>query len=700
MFHRPVVRCAVLGLCLFAAGILRAATPTPAQVDIRGDNSSFDYASRTMIVTGSARLQTSELVLTADEMRYQQDERIVHARGHFVIIRRDQRLVADEGEYHLDTGRLRVTNLRLGRFPFYLSGASVEGTLDELVFTDATLFFREEAGYVPSLHARRVTYRQGRLVEAEGLRVGLMGSRFITLPRFEHDLSTQLISYFNAFGGYRNHLGLFGLFGARVPVGQGFKVGGDLGLYTRRGVMIGPGAEYSRQFAPDHGVAGSLRTGYINDRGDRLTDVLGSPVPANRQFAEWHHHQTMGANDTFDGQFYYWSDSEVARDFQSKDFFRVQQPDSFLEATHTTDNTVVSLFTRLHPNRYHRVQERLPELRVDLLPSPAPLGFTQRFFGSFAVLQEDAWLSNLAQRSTRFDAYYGLERTLALAPWFSFTPVVGGRVTHYAQATGGKLKYTRVIGEIGFDASLRGSGTFDYRNAVWEIDGLRHLIEPRLSYRYAPEAGDGRAWIPSIDRRVFTTYLEPLSIADQRHVDDLERLDTLRLSLANTLQTRDPEHGSRDLLSLDLAADYRFSRKAGQEPLSNLHTSFALTPAPWLKLELYQRLGGNSGTTQKELNYALTVTDQHWWSARLSSYFLKNDYEEYGLEVTRRLNEVCDVFARWRYDSRRSRFNEQTYGVAQRIGQTWDVRYEVSMFEGPRRESSFSFNLEVELIKF
>ena len=36
----------------------------------------------------------------------------------------------------------------------------------------------------------------------------------------------------------------------------------------------------------------------------------------------------------------------------------------------------------------------------------------------------------------------------------------------------------------------------------------------------------------------------------------------------------------------------------------------------------------------------------------------------------------------------------------QRLGQTWAVKYEMSFFDGPRRESSFALNLEVELLKF
>ena len=315
------------------------------------------------------------------------------------------------------------------------------------------------------------------------------------------------------------------------------------------------------------------------------------------------------------------------------------------------------------------------------------------------MLQADAFGLDPALRTNRLDAYYGLERPFTPTPWFTFTPVAGGRVTHYTDALGGKSDYTRTLGEVGFDARLLASGTFDYKNLVWEIDGLRHLVEPKLSYRYVPEAANGRAYIPPIDRRVFSTYLQPLSLGDSRHLDDLTARNTLRLSLGNTLQTRAAGYGSRHLASLNFAADYRFDEVPGRRPLSDIYTELALTPAPWLRWEVFQRFDPHA-PSQQELNTAVELMDQEWWSLRLATHFLKNNYEEYYLEYRQRLNEVFDVTALWRYDARSSRFNEQSYGVWQRLGQTWAVKYEVSWFNGPRRESSFALNLEVELLKF
>lgn len=685
----------LLGTLCLLAGLVHA---QQAQLEVTGERTVYDDTTKETLLSGNARLVSGDTVLTADAIRYNTATGVATASGHFVLTSGRRRLVADDGTYNLATREINVRHLSVGEFPVYVSGDAVTGTPDELVFTNATIFFRESAGYAPSIKAKQLTYARGRIVRAEGLSLGLLGGHFISLPHFEQALDVNFVSYISARLGYRGNLGAFALLGLHLPLAPGVQAGADAGLYASRGVMIGPSGSYD--ISPDaNTIRGFFRSGYISDSGDRKTDVLGRPVPRDRSYFTWEHRQHAGDRFTLDGRFDYWSDSEVLRDFRHKEFDRVQQPDSFLEAAYTGDNYSLSAFARVHPNQYHRVQERLPEVRFDLLPSSLGLGVYQRGSASAAVLESDAFGLDPALRTNRLDAYYGLERPFTPAPWFTFTPVAGGRVTHYTDALGGKDTYTRTLGEVGFDARLLASGTFDSKNRAWEIDGLRHLIEPKLSYRYAPEAANGRAYIPPIDRRVFSTYLQPLSIGDSRNLDDLTALNTLRLTLGNTLQTRDRSYGSRNLASLNFAADYRFANVPGRRHLSDIFTEFALTPAPWLKLEVFHRFDPHA-LSQQELNTAVELVDQEWWSARLATHFLKNSHQEYYLEYRQRLNEVFDVTALWRYDARNSRFNEQSYGVWQRLGQTWAVKYEVSWFNGPRRESSFALNLEVELLKF
>ena len=205
---------------------------------------------------------------------------------------------------------------------------------------------------------------------------------------FQQNLKEPLFSYVSLTGGYRASLGAIVETGLHLPVADGLKLGADIGIYTNRGLMFGPSASYGGSNG-DTSVQGYIRSGFISDHGDRLTDILGNPVPKNRGYLEWEHQQQLTSNITVIGELNYWKDSEILRDFRPREFFAVQEPDSFLESVYTGNNYFVSLFGRFQPNSFNPVQQRLPELRFDLLPLAVGNGFYETFNASAAVLRDD-----------------------------------------------------------------------------------------------------------------------------------------------------------------------------------------------------------------------------------------------------------------------------------------------------------------------
>ena len=422
-------------------------------------------------------------------------------------------------------------------------------------------------------------------------------------------------------------------------------------------------------------------------------------MPKNRGYAEWNHHQQITENLTLIGQLNYWRDSEIVRDFRPSEFFRVQQPDTFVESVYSSPNYLVSLFARFQPNTFHRVQQRLPELRFDLLPLALGNGFYERFNASVVALRDNPPGGGPTISSDRLDAYYALSRPIKPSEWLTFTPMAGARVTHYAHLQGPRSDYTRTLGEIGFDSEMRISGTYEYKNPRLKIDGLRHLLTPRLSYRYIPEAEKGARYIPAIDRRSFSTYLQPLGLGDTRNIDDLHSTNTLRLGFDNTLQTRDPVYGSRDLVVLNIANDFRFDRAPRERRMSEIHSELAIMPARWLELGIYQSFAPQD-LTLREFNTGITVRDGQEWEAHFASNFLRGELNDYFLEGSRRLNEVFDGIIHLRYDARQERFNEQMYGIRHNIGNTWRIEYLITLYDGPRRESRFGFSVRVDALRF
>jgi LPS-assembly protein len=299
-------------------------------------------------------------------------------------------------------------------------------------------------------------------------------------------------------------------------------------------------------------------------------------------------------------------------------------------------------------------------------------------------------------------------RPFAPREWLSITPLAGARVTYYTNMNGASASrsdYTRVLGELGADVALHASGTFNYHNPQWKIEGLRHLMTPRLSYRYIPEADNGRAYIPRIDRvaRIngtdYLPYLQPLGLGDGRNIDDLRATNTLRLSIDNVLQTRDPVVGTRDLVAFTVGNDFRFLRQAGERDVSEIFSELALMPARWLQFDIYQSVSPRT-LAVREFNSGVTIRDGDVWSLRLGNNFLRRQIQDFTLDGRLRLTERFEALTRLHYDSRRRRFNEQAYGITQNLGNTWLISYTVSLYSGRRRESSFGFNVQIDTVRF
>lgn len=667
---------------------------------LEADSLDTSLGSGISLLKGNAIFADAGMRMTADQIRVDANTNTAVATGNVVFTRGITRLLADRLEYRRTDDSFTAENIRLGSYPYFAEAQSAAGTRDEITLTKAQVFYGEPGRWQPTVTADTVVYSPGRRLRSENAEAGIGSTQFLPFPRLQQDLAQPFAAFVSIDGGFRRSLGAYLEPTVHLPLLAGLRAGADLGYYSERGLMAGPSGRY---FHPrDRGrMSGSFTSGYINDHGDKGTDRLGRAVPENRAFAEWQHHQRVNENLTLLGQLNWWKDSEVVRDFRPEVFFPVQEPDTFVEAVYQGSNYFLTAFTRFQPNRFQAVQERLPEIRFDLLPIAVGAGIYERFHASAAVLREDPPGGGPTLRSDRFDAYLALERPIAPRDWVAFTPVAGGRFTHYSNTEGAVRtgNYTRWLGELGFDALLRASGTFDYKNPQWNIDGLRHLVTPRLSYRYIPEADKGRARIPRIDRESFSTYLPTLGLGDVRNIDDLRATNTLRVAIDNILQTRDGTEGTRDLLALSLANDFRFKRLPGERDVSDTHVGLALTPAPWLQVDIYQSFAPQSFTL-REFNSAITLRDADVWSVRFTNNYLRRQIQDYAIDGRMRINESFDAVTRLHYDARRRRFNEQAYGVAHNLGNTWLVSYTVNLYSGRRRESNFGFHVSVETVGF
>lgn len=699
---RAVIRRLLLALALLASMARAAdAPPVPRYIEIFGQRTEIDTDTQIAILTGGVRAVAPPYTITADEARYDNRTGVAVITGNVVLTWESYRLLADRLEYRNASRTFTTGSVRFGSYPYYVEGSSAEGSDAEIAINDAVVTLGEPGPFAPTWAAGRLTInRTEETISASSMRVGV-GPRFgIRVPQINYRFDQELVADLSVSSGYRDTLGAYLDIGTRLPVGPSLQLGANVGIFTDRGFLFGPSASYSAAQSAA-ALSGEFNSGFINDHGDKLFDIVGKPVPENRGYITWNHRQEISDQLSLAATATYWSDSEVVRDFDSDTFFAVQQPDSFVSALHTGRNHHLGVFARIQANDFHEAQERLPEFTFDLLPHDIGHGLYEQFHASLSRLRDDPVGAGPVLHSDRLDIYYGLRRPITAGDWLAVTPVAGGRFTRYENTSGASAPggYARVVGELGVDAEMRIAGVFDYENPVWRINGLRHLLTPRIGYRYIPDADRGRDRIPMIDRRAFETYLPPIGLDATRNIDDLDATHVVRLGIDNALQTRDPAYGSRNLVAFNTAADFRIERSPGQPDVSEIHSELVLTPAPWLRWTVYESFVPQNFTL-RQLNTSLALVDGDAWSLRFLNHYLRRDTEKYGIEADRRFNEIFTVQARARFDARRDRLNELGLTLRQNVANTWDLEYSVAVYDGPRRESDFSFRFKVSSIGF
>ena len=656
----------------------------------------FDEETQRLVARGNAELVHEDFFFKADEISFLQSENSVEAIDRISLTQDSMRLVADRISYQISDRSFESGSFRLGERPLYLVGDSLEGNPDQIQFMRNILYLNEPDPFSLNIKNRSLNYYPGDKVQVKHAIFRIGKVPFFYLPSYEQKIRQSSIR-FNADAGYRGNLGAYIKTSTLFPINESLRAGANLDYYSERGFLVGPAFEYDYTFKPGYTMRGSLESGYINDHGDKEEDILGNDVPEDRGFIEWKHKQKIGKIADITSHVTYRSDSEVERDFRPEEFRDNQEPDSFLEAIHTGDNYFISAFGRFRPNNFQIVSERLPEIGFDLLPTPiGPTGLYHQFSTDYAHLKKKSLTGLPEIRSDRFNAFYQLSRPFQLTEWLNFKPIAGGQITHYGDAIG--TQYTRLLGQFGFDTEAIVSSTWDYKNKIWGIDGLRHILRPVLRYRYIPEADQGADRIPKIDDTTFNTSLPLIDLGELRNIDELREIHLVRLGLENLLQTRYPEgYGSKQLVALNLYQDIRFSKEPGEKTFSNFFTDLELTPVHWFKFELFNRFDPEELTLQ-ETRTRTTVSDGDIWAISLSTDNLQREIDQYFFDFDYKLNERWLFNLSLGYDTRLSSFTRQEYSLTTYFGNSWEVEFEIAAFEGSSRENQVQFNVSFRLL--
>ncbi len=690
---------------------LQAALPKLSSID----PIEYDTEAQRLIARGDARLNLDTTQVGADSITYYQEYAVADAVGNAAIMHEGYRLIGERISYDAEENIFSIQEPRTGAWPLYTNAVTAGGSLEDMKLVNARIYYTDPGPFTPNIKAKSLQYnnedgKETLTIKGATLQIGNVP--FFYLPVYTYDVNKQPF-YLDVDAGSNSNLGTFLQTTSLIPVTPEIRLGANADFYTERGFLVGPAAQYVHM-GDTHRIKGALSAGFISDSGDAGLDVYDNPINSSRNFVEWRHKHHLGEKTTLTANISYRSDSEVMRDFREGLYRKNQEPDTFLEAAYAGDNYLLTAFTRANLSDFQLVQERLPEVRFDWLPTPlAQTGAYQDGSISYARLREDYNTIPVLPTATssrsydRLDLNYQIARPFFIKNWLNFTPLISTRLSHYSnQSTNPDSSLAAATHNrfaAGFDLATEGRTTFNTRNSIWQVDGLRHVLRPIIRYRYFTKASNSDP-ITEIERAAYDLNRPLLDLNQLRYLDTLEKTHLVRFGLENLYQTRNKTYGSRTLAALNLYQDILLAREQlrfdGTAP-KTLHATWvelALKPAPWLKFDLAARLK-TSSLSLEELLTRTTLISGDTWQLGISTDLLLDVIDQYRLYYQYRIDENHSFLANTRYNSKGGSFDYTNFGLLTHFGSAWELLYGLTLRNNTTRKSDVEFSVGLNLVE-
>lgn len=293
-----------------------------------------------------------------------------------------------------------------------------------------------------------------------------------------------------------------------------------------------------------------------------------------------------------------------------EDFFkddqesRYVQYSSYFDLEWIEENYGWSFQYRPRLNDFYSVVERSPEIRFDLpryefaenwyytnKNSLAQLETKWRDFDAPVTQISPLAIDNEDYDSLRFDSLHMFHYQTQVSDWLNLIPRAGLRLTYYTDssdteiddsALGALIKANdpqrapnfavtnydddggsvfRLLGEIGFEANFKMYNTDNsYKSEFWEIDGLRHVVQPYMNWNWIPFSTEDRENIYFFDE-----------------IDRIQEQNFVRTGVDQRWQTR--RNGSiHTFLTVENYVDFHIQSEDGNTGIGDFGTKVEWKP--------------------------------------------------------------------------------------------------------------------------
>lgn len=674
-----------------------------------------DFRTGTTTVTNGVLVRYGQAVLTADRAALRDATGDVIADGHVRIQQGDQFWASEHVHYNFLTHQIEAQQFRTGETPVFAAGEDLHGDLTNHVYVASHAMLTADDIAQPEfkIRARRIRIIPGKKIQAYDAVLYVEGVPVFYFPYYSRNIGEHA-NNFNFLPGYRT------LFGPYILGNYTWYLNDQLDgiVHADYREKRGPAAGPDFNFHLGRWGEGSFSYYYTHDR-DPTADQLGVPIPENRQRVAFSYRANPATNLYLATVVDYQSDLAMVRDFFEGEFVRNPQPKTFFEANRFWDNFSLDAYVQPRLNNFLETVERLPDIRLTgyrqqlgatplYYESQSSAGYYERLFADNLGTNGPP-TGSLNYRAARADTYHQILLPETLFGWLNLTPRVGGRLIYYGEASGPGAttdEQYRGVFNTGAELSFKASRVWpSVRNDLFEINGLRHIIEPSANYVFVPSPSTPPSQLPQFDYELPSLRLLPNEFPDFNDIDTIDSQNVIRWGVRNKLQTKRGDQVA-NVIDWDVYMDWRLHPRADQTTFSDAYSDLVIKPRSWLTLESLTRYDIDG--RELRMSYTtITIQPSTTWSWRLGQYYLLHDLSNTPTSLGNGNNVLTStVYYRlnenwgWRMDhyfeAQTGRLQQQSYTVYRDL-RSWTAALTFLLRDNPVGPQDYSVALTFSL---
>jgi LPS-assembly protein len=689
-----------LALCVLALPVALRAQQRPGWViEALNENgwAEFDFQTGQGRGTNGVLVRYGSAFLTADQVSVDQQSGEVIADGNVHIQSEEQMWAGEHIRYNFRTKMIEAEQFRTGRTPVFAEGEGLHGDFTNrvLIATNGMITTDDVSEPAFKVRAKYLKIIPGDKLEARHATLYVGGVPVFYYPYYSRNIGPHA-NNFNFMPGYRTSWGPFLLGNYHFYMGDALEGTANVDYRGRRGAGLGPDLNYHLGRWGD----GTLRYYYMYDQ-DPGTDGGDPNINKNRQRVNFSYQSNPATNLSVKALLQYQTDTNIVREFFEGEYRQDVQPATYFEVNRFWQNFSVDTYVQPQVNSFLDTIERLPEVRLNgqrqqLWETPVYYeSVTSAGYYRHAYGQTNGVYDGLDYEAPRMDTYQKLLLPYTFFDWLNVTPRVGGRYTYYGATTGPGATtddVSRWVFDTGAEVSTKASRLWpEAQNDFFQVDGLRHILEPSVNYAYIPNPNVyGTNLVPQFDYQMPSLRLLPITMPDYNSIDSIEGENVFRFGLRNKFQTK-REGQVVNLVDWNVYTDWYVNPNTNQTTFSDLYSDLTFKPRSWLTIESLTRYEITDGLLRMSLT-AVTLHPADTWSWTLGQFYLRNDYSSSPTALGQgnnlfistlllRLNENWGFRASQRFEAQTGTMQDQAYTIYRDM-RSWTAALSVRLRNG------------------